>query len=352
MRIIVVMDIFTNIIIYIHAKLTHYLSTFNFLDLIIVLIILFYIREGYNLGFTLSLLDLASFIIAFIAALKFYAFFAAFFTTFFNMPIGFANALAFFLVALVSEVILALIARRVTRYLPGLPRDKWFTKVFISLNHWLGIIPGLVSAFIILSFILSIIVTFPSSPLIKQAVNNSVIGSKLVANTSQFESILNQVFGGALNETLNFLTVEPKSNETIQLHFKVLNGTVDATAEQQMLQMVNQQRVSQGLDPLVFNAALRTIARQHSDDMFKRGYFSHFTPEGFSPFDRMAKAGINYQYAGENLALAPSTSLAMQGLMNSPGHRANILSPNFHKVGIGVINGGIYGEMFTQDFTN
>ena len=66
----------------------------------------------------------------------------------------------------------------------------------------------------------------------------------------------------------------------------------------------------------------------------------------------MQKAGINYQYAGENLALAPSTSLAMQGLMNSPGHRANILSPNFHKVGIGVIDGGIYGEMYTQDFTN
>lgn len=346
------MDIVTNFIIFLHAKLTQYLSNFNFLDLIIILIILFYIREGYNLGFTLSLLDLVSFIIAFIAALKFYAFFATFFTTFFNMPIGFANALAFFLVAFVSEIILTLIARRVTRYLPSLPRDTWYTKTFNSLNHWLGIFPGLISAFIILAFILSIIVTFPSSPIIKEAVNNSVIGSKLVANTSQFESILNEIFGGALNETLNFLTVEPKSNETIQLHFKVTNGTVDANAEAQMLQMVNQQRITQGLDPLVANSALRTIAREHSDDMFKRGYFSHYTPEGLSPFDRMSKANINYQYAGENLALAPSTSLAMQGLMNSPGHRANILSPNFHKVGIGVINGGIYGEMYTQDFTN
>ena len=225
-------------------------------------------------------------------------------------------------------------------------------KRLILLIIGLVLFPGLISAFIILAFILSIIVTFPSSPIIKEAVNNSVIGSKLVANTSQFESILNEIFGGALNETLNFLTVEPKSNETIQLHFKVTNGTVDANAEAQMLQMVNQQRITQGLDPLVANSALRTIAREHSDDMFKRGYFSHYTPEGLSPFDRMSKANINYQYAGENLALAPSTSLAMQGLMNSPGHRANILSPNFHKVGIGVINGGIYGEMYTQDFTN
>jgi len=42
----------------------------------------------------------------------------------------------------------------------------------------------------------------------------------------------------------------------------------------------------------------------------------------------------------------------MQGLMNSPGHRANILNPNFHKIGIGVIDGGIYGKMYTQEFTN
>ena len=114
----------------------------------------------------------------------------------------------------------------------------------------------MISAFIIIAFLLSVIVTFPSSPLIKQAVNNSVIGSALVANTSQLENILNKIFGGALNDTLNFLTVEPESNETIELHFKVANGTVDEQAEQQMFQMVNKQRVDQGLAPLTFNDAL------------------------------------------------------------------------------------------------
>ena len=66
----------------------------------------------------------------------------------------------------------------------------------------------------------------------------------------------------------------------------------------------------------------------------------------------MDKAGIHFQAAGENLALAPNINLAHQGLMNSPGHRANILSPDFKKVGIGVIDGGIYGEMFVQEFSN
>jgi len=210
----------------------------------------------------------------------------------------------------------------------------------------------MVSAFIIISFLLSIIVTFPSSPFIKQAVNNSVIGADLVANTSQFENALNKVFGGALNDTLNFFTVEPKSTETIQLHFKVANGTIDENAEQQMFSDVNKQRIDQGLPTLTYDTHLQVLATEHSNDMFKRGYFSHYTPEGKSPFDRMDKAGIIYQYAGENLALAPSTTLAMQGLMNSPGHRANILSPNFHKIGIGVIDGGIYGKMYTQEFTN
>jgi uncharacterized protein YkwD len=334
------------------TSVPQFFSGFNFLDLIILLVVIFYVREGYNLGFTLSFLDLVSFVIAFIAALKFYTYVASFFTVFLAMPLELANALAFFIVAFVSEVVMALATRKLVKYLPGLPPGTWYTKTFVSINHWLGIFPGVVSAFIILAFLLSVIVTFPSSPVIKQGVTNSYLGAKLLAQTSLFESGLNDIFGGALNQTLNFLTVKPESDETVQLHFKVANGTVDSTAEQQMYQMVNSQRVSHGLPPLAFSNELRDLARVHSDDMFKRGYFSHYTPEGLSPFDRMEKAGINYQYAGENLALAPSTSLAMEGLMNSPGHRANILNPNFHQIGVGVIDGGIYGKMYTQEFTN
>lgn len=342
------MDILTTLI----SNLSQSLSTFNFLDLVILLVILFYVREGYTLGFTLAFLDLMSFIIAFIAALKFYSLIANLFTLFFGMPIGLANALGFFLVAFVSEVILSVLARRLYRYLPGLPPASSVGKIFSSWNHWLGILPGMVSALIIISFLLSVIVTFPSSPFIKQAVNNSVIGSYLVDNTSQFENGLNKVFGGALNDTLNFLTIEPKSTETVQLHFKVANGTVDGKAEEEMLKDVNKERTDQGLSPLTMDNELTDLAQIHSDDMFKRGYFSHYTPEGLSPFDRMERAKITYMYAGENLALAPSTELAMQGLMNSPGHRANILNANFHKIGIGVIDGGIYGKMYTQEFIN
>ncbi len=71
-----------------------------------------------------------------------------------------------------------------------------------------------------------------------------------------------------------------------------------------------------------------------------------------SPADRLDKQSIPYLIMGENLAYAPTESIAHTGLMNSPGHRANILSPEFGQVGLGVIDAGIYGKMFVQEFTN
>lgn len=324
----------------------------NLLDLIIAAIIIFYAYEGYTLGFTLAFLDLVSFISSFIIALKFYGAVAKLIIALFSLPIGIANAVGFFLLALVCEILLSLLFRKLLNHTPRFRIHPDVKHFFMTTNHWFGIIPGAISAFIVLSFLLTIIVSLPSSPLVKNLVTNSQVGSLLVANTSLFEKKLNDIFGGALNETMNFMTVKPESNELVSLRFTVKNGTPDPQAEQEMLRLVNRERAIEGLQPVAFDNALRDVARAHSDDMFKRGYFSHYTPDGVSPFDRMNNAGISYVYAGENLALAPTTPLAHQGLMNSPGHRANILNPNFNKIGIGVIDGGIYGKMYSQEFTN
>lgn len=219
-----------------------------------------------------------------------------------------------------------------------------------SANSVLGIVPGVASAFVLLTFLLTVIISFPFSPVLKRAVSDSQFGIALLANAQGIEKKLHGVFGDAILDTLNFLTIDPSSEQTVQLTFTTEKISVDYKAEQDMLKMVNQEREKQGLHPLVFDEDLAEVARAYSKDMFARGYFSHYTPEGLSPFDRMAKMDIKYQYAGENLALAPNTVLAMQGLMQSQGHRANILSPQFKRVGIGVIDGGIYGEMFAQEF--
>ena len=180
----------------------------------------------------------------------------------------------------------------------------------------------------------------------------SRVGGSLVARTQGFEKSLNNVFGAAVNETLNFLTVEPEDNQIVNLHFKTDNYSIDENAETQMLDLVNKERTSRGFADLDASAKLKDAARAHCEDMIRRGYFSHLSIEGLSPFDRMNKASIYYTYAGENLALSPNVTVAMQGLMNSPGHKANILSPNFGKMGIGVIDAGIIGEAFCQEFTD
>jgi uncharacterized protein YkwD len=354
------MDVLLRVIDFVLTKLSQvsgYLMAHigvNLLDVVVVAVILFYAHEGYTLGFTLAFLDLASFVLSFIGALKFYGLVAHFFITYLSMPIGFANAVGFFVVAFVSEIILSILFRKLFSLLPHskLHTHSAIYRWYQTADHFLGFIPGIISSFIVLSFLLTVIVSLPSSPFIKHLVTGSRMGSVLVSNTSMFEDKLNTIFGGALTDTLNFLTVEPQSNESLSLHFRVTNGTADDAAELQMFQMVNQERIKAGLKPLVWDTHLRDLGRSHSQDMFARGYFSHYTPEGESPFDRMTNANISFSYAGENLALAPSTELAMQGLMNSPGHRANILNPNFGTIGIGAIDGGVYGIMFSQEFTN
>jgi len=117
-----------------------------------------------------------------------------------------------------------------------------------------------------------------------------------------------------------------------------------------MLSLVNQERQRQGLAPLVADAKLTQLARQKSQDMVNKNYFSHTSPTYGSPFDMMKAAGVRYRTAGENIACAPSTTRAHDALMNSPGHRANILNPAFTHVGIGIVKGGSCGMMFTQMF--
>lgn len=323
----------------------------NLLDIIIVAVVLYYAIEGYYLGFVLAFLDLLSFILSFFLALKSYIFIAGILVEYFSMHIGFAHAVGFFLVAFLSEIAINIFLRWLLRFLPTFRSPRKIFRFLRSIDKLLGIIPGTVSAFIVLAFLLTVIVSLPSSPLVKKLVTRSRIGSILIANTSTLERKLNDVFGGALNESLNYLTVKPQSNEVVDLRFKT-SGTVDDESENEMLAEVNKEREMNGLEPVRMDVNLRKLARSHSSDMFKRGYFSHYTSDGLSPFDRMNAADIEYAYAGENLALAPSVSLAMQGFMNSPGHRANILNPNFERIGIGAIDGGIYGIMFSQEFTN
>lgn len=114
--------------------------------------------------------------------------------------------------------------------------------------------------------------------------------------------------------------------------------------------MVNAERAKAGCQPLQADKRLITSARGHSQDMASRNYFSHNTPEGRNPFQRMADAGYP-RSAGENIAAGQRTPQAvMNSWMNSAGHRANILNCGYKAIGVGVANGGSFGIYWTQNF--
>jgi uncharacterized protein YkwD/uncharacterized membrane protein required for colicin V production len=324
----------------------------NWVDLILIIILTIYAVEGYFLGFFAALVDFFSFVLSFVFGLAFYSRVASILVEAFNIPQGFANALGFLIVAIIFEIFLSIIFRKIFFTLPLFMKSNPKLHKLLPWEKIVGVIPGSLSGLVLSAFILSLIIALPFSVFLKKSVTDSRLGSVLVSNTQVFSQGLNEVFGGAVNETLSFLTVKPQSEENVNLNFKTDDVSVDYEAEQEMLGKLNQERTSRGLSSVSFSEELAQVGRAHCTDMFKRGYFSHHTPEGLSPFDRMVAADINFRYAGENLALAPNVELAMQGLMNSPGHRENILSKDFGKVGIGAIDGGVYGQMYCQEFTD
>lgn len=120
--------------------------------------------------------------------------------------------------------------------------------------------------------------------------------------------------------------------------------------EKKMVDLINLERTREGLSALTPDLELSRVARIKSAEMIEKDYFSHTSPTYGSPFDMMKKFGITYRTAGENIACNQNVENAHEALMNSPGHRKNILSPDFTHVGIGIVDGGMCGQMYTQMF--
>jgi len=220
-----------------------------------------------------------------------------------------------------------------------------------SINRLLGLVPGYLSGMIITSILSAFLLAVPLPEHVQVRTRESSLVNHLAGYTERLEARLSPIFRDAFGQTLNHFTLT-ESDETIPLPFKVSDPRPRPELEAKMLEMVNEERIAQELRPLKADTTLREVARLHAKDMFARGYFAHRTPEGLNPFDRMGKAKIKFRSAGENLALAPTLAIAHSGLMESPGHRKNILQPTFSRVSIGILDGGRRGLMITQNFRN
>ncbi|MBS7564426.1 CvpA family protein [Mucilaginibacter sp. Bleaf8] len=219
-------------------------------------------------------------------------------------------------------------------------------------NKALGFIPGLINGLIWAALAGTFLLLLPVTAPVFNRMRDGGLANKLVVGVSWAENKLAPIFGDALNHAVPKMTAEVDNERTVKLPYSVKDAKVRTDLESQMLELVNNERLSRGLLPLKADPKLAVVARKHSADMFARSYFSHYTPENLDPFDRMKRDGVQFLTAGENLAVAQTLSIAHTGLMNSPGHRANILNAAFSRVGIGVLDGGIYGLMITQNFRN
>lgn len=115
-----------------------------------------------------------------------------------------------------------------------------------------------------------------------------------------------------------------------------------------LFQLTNEQRAAQGLSPLTLSPVLSDAARRKAAYMFEKDYWAHTAPDGTSPWAFFNQAGYSYELAGENLAKDFNDSGGViQGLMNSPTHRANILRPDYTEIGFAVVNGKLQGEETT-----
>ncbi|MFJ6084799.1 CAP domain-containing protein [Streptomyces sp. NPDC092369] len=127
-------------------------------------------------------------------------------------------------------------------------------------------------------------------------------------------------------------------------------GDLNRTAAE-VVDLTNRERARAGLPPLAVDALLTRAAQAHSADMVARAFYSHTDPEGGQPWDRAARAGSRRRTIGENIACGQrSAAEVVEGWMNSPGHRANILKPDFTHIGIGFAGGGPSGTYWTQLF--
>lgn len=283
------------------------------------------------------------FVITILTALIWYRPVADWLITQFGVPILLSKPLAFLGLWLGVDWLLGLCLGLAYRFLPEWVKRTWWNRV-------LGLAPAFVKSVVSLGVTFAILSLIPLPQDVKATIDESRVVQPLIQETGFATRWLESLLGGSFDEIFNFLTT-PSAETTIELRPVAADKLhEEPSAEQALLELVNQERVQAGLKPLTLDAELQAVARDHSRDMWLKGYFSHTNPDGQGPFDRMQAAGVSYTYAGENLALAPSVAIAHAGLMRSPDHRANILEPKFGRLGIGIISAGAEGLMVTQNF--
>ena len=317
----------------------------NLLDGVLLAIFALAVVDGARRGLRLYLSELVTFVLSLGVAFAVFGPIALAASAILHVPAGAAGVGIFLLVVVVAHGLAW----------PALSRWVRTAELVLppSSARRLGSIPALATAVVASAVLLGALVAVPGQSSVRTLVEGSAIGAPLAHATARLPM---RLLVGASPVEGQVIMAGPQGDDEsafYRLTFPSdLHLTVDTAAEQRMLALVNAERRREGLAPLKMDPQLQQVARAHSRDMYMRDYFSHVSPEGNSAFDRLRAAGVNFLAAGENIAFAPDVNSAEQSLYSSPEHRANLLAPDYVRIGIGVIKAPGYEEMFTQEFAD
>ncbi|HUQ41069.1 MAG TPA: CvpA family protein [Candidatus Limnocylindrales bacterium] len=320
---------------------------FSPVDAAIIALVGVAIWSGYRSGFIATAYGLATWVVSYAAAIVFQGPASSVVQMFGVLPAT-ARPIGFILVLVVVEGLFSL---------AGFFALTPIVRRLHNSSHWalgtdkaLGIFPSVARSLFVIAILLASLVVSPVPTDLKAAIETSRLARGLIDRITAVQPQLAALSGRFGDDVPLFVTkLGAEDSEKLDLPDNI-ELSPDAVAERQMLELVNEERVNAGLAALQWDDRLLPVARAHSEEMFKLKYFSHQSPVSGSPFDRLKSGGITYSRAGENLAYAQSVTIAHRGLMQSQGHRENILRPEFTRIAIGVISGGPYGRMFTQMF--
>lgn len=299
--------------------------------------------SGIRAGFVSALYGLISWLASLVAAFAALPHATRLLAEAYGMNAPVARAIGFVAVLLIVEGFLALLGH--VTVLPLKDRIHSDRRAAI-VDRVLGVVPAVLRALLVTAIGLAALLVLPLGNDVRSAIDSSRIGRALVSEVAAAQPYLGRLVG---TDGAGLLVTKIDADQRQALDLPAdLAVEPDPQAEEQMIALVNEERAAAGLSALTLDTRLVPIAREHSEEMFKLRYFGHQSPKSGSPFDRLDAAGIRYARAGENLAYAQSVVVAHRGLMQSEGHRANILRPEFTRIGIGVVSAGAYGKMFTQ----
>ena len=317
-------------------------------NLLAVVVVGYAAWTGYRRGGALIALEIASLALATALAFWLYREPGAWLRAHWGVTTGLANLSSLVALWLVGEVAAALVIRWLI--LPRLPK-AWLHLSRVARGSGAGLNAAKVIGLV--GLLVAVAQAVPLSTPGRAVIAPSATALAIAPVARWWRPVAASGLSRDVADSLATATVPdgPGDHKLVQLGFTAV-GRVDAAAEADLLSRLNAERTSRHLPALTLNRQARLVGRAYAAQMLAGGYFGHIEPSGRTPFDRLRAGGVAFGAAGENLALAPTVAAAHTGLMNSAGHRANILAPGYRQVGIGIIDAGPNGFMVAQEFTD